>query len=244
MNLCSRLFAGVFVLLSLLTSQLINAQSPNDTVQGPFSTKVDFVSRYLWRGIQLSQSPCVQASAFYSKGNFSLGSWTSYTTGKESLQEFDLIATYSLGNFSLSAIDFFNPNDTLTDNHYFNWKSHQTKHLVECMLAYNGPETFPIQLMVGVAVFGNDRDLNGKNYYSTYVEANYNWNIQDYNVKAFVGLTRDDGFYTQNGFQVINVGVTLTRNIKITDHFNIPVSTSLIANPDRNSVYAVFALSL
>lgn len=112
------------------------------------------------------------------------------------------------------------------------------------MLAYNGPETFPIQLMVGVAVFGNDRDLNGKNYYSTYVEANYNWNIQDYNVKAFVGLTRDDGFYTQNGFQVINVGVTLTRNIKITDHFNIPVSTSLIANPDRNSVYAVFALSL
>jgi hypothetical protein len=67
-------------------------------------------------------------------------------------------------------------------------------------------------------------------------------------VSFFIGA--GDGWYTSDpetgddGFAVCNLGLGITKNIKITDSFNIPVSGQLIYNPDKEQMFLVAGFSL
>ena len=72
-----------------------------------FDLGVDFASRYVWRGLEFSDSPAVQPYAEMTSGNFTLGIWASYETGGQVVgQEFDFYASYSFGAVSLGFIDY------------------------------------------------------------------------------------------------------------------------------------------
>jgi len=45
-------------------------------------------------------------------------------------------------------------------------------------------------------------------------------------------------------FGIVNLGITLAKEIQITDKFSLPVSGSLITNPTAESIFIVFGISL
>nr|MBD3621380.1 hypothetical protein [Sunxiuqinia sp.] len=63
------------------------------------------------------------------------------------------------------------------------------------------------------------------------------------NVDLFLGA--GDGWHTSDGeFNVCNVGIGTSKEIKITDSFSIPVSGAAILNPDTEQFYIVVGISL
>jgi hypothetical protein len=72
-----------------------------------------------------------------------------------------------------------------------------------------------------------------------YFEAGYDFSM--FNI--FIGA--GDGWHTSDGeFGLCNIGIGTTREIKITDVFTIPVSGSVILNPEREQFYVVVGFSL
>ncbi|MFO7864639.1 MAG: hypothetical protein R6U85_11600, partial [Salinivirgaceae bacterium] len=61
-------------------------------------------------------------------------------------------------------------------------------------------------------------------------------------VSAFVGA--GDEVYTTDGeFGIVNVGIGASKEIKITDYFSLPLSGSVILNPESESLFMVVGVS-
>ncbi len=75
----------------------------------------------------------------------------------------------------------------------------------------------------------------------TYVEASYAFS----SAKLFVGA--GNGWYTSKmdkDFSVCNVGLSTSKELKITDSFSIPFTGSVIMNPDKEQLFFVVGISL
>ena len=59
----------LLLLIALCSISTINAQEEPNT---KFDVGVDFASRYIWRGLEFSDSPAVQPYAELTSGNFTL----------------------------------------------------------------------------------------------------------------------------------------------------------------------------
>jgi hypothetical protein len=87
---------------------------------------------------------------------------------------------------------------------------------------------------------------------SKYVELGYKKVYDDMTVNVFIGGTLDDpkqdrgeiGFYGNESNGIINVGLKLAKEIKITDKFSLPIQAQLIANPERERIFMVLGISL
>ena len=219
----------VLVLIAVLSISTMNAQEESSA---SFDIGVDFASRYVWRGLEFSDSPAVQPYAEYSSGNFTLGAWASYETGGQVVgQEFDFYAGYSFGAVSLGFTDYAFPVDGLSDG-YFQIKN----HVGEATISFDGVEKFPLSLMLGVNVYNDDAN-------SVYTEIGYPFTIGETELSAFVGAGNE--IYSVDGeFAVTNFGISAGKDIKMTDSFSLGVSASAIFNPDTEDAYLVFLISL
>jgi len=220
---------AVLVLVAILSISTINAQ---EETKASFDIGVDFASRYVWRGLEFSDSPAVQPYAEYTSGNFTLGAWASYETGGQVVgQEFDFYAGYSFGAVSLGFTDYAFPVDGLSDG-YFQIKN----HVGEATISFDGVEKFPLSLMLGVNVYNDDAN-------SVYTEIGYPFTIGETELSAFVGAGNE--IYSVDGeFAVTNFGISAGKDIKMTDSFSLGVSASAIFNPDTEDAYLVFVISL
>lgn len=196
------------------------------------------------------------------------------TSGTRTGQEADLYLTYTLNQlFTFTLTDYFFPDETSGRNDYFNrnmnWDKinhgdkDQTGHVVEAALTFNGTEKFPISIMFAMNIWGAD----SRKYYeqsgimvpddkivmSKYLEFGYSTEIQGTSLDFFAGLALDNpktdkgeptGFYGQENSGLINLGLTLSNEIQISDKFSLPVSASLITNPEAGNIFMVFAVSL
>ena len=218
------------------------AQEDNSKVSVDISA--DIVSRYVWRGINLSTSPAVQPTLSLNAGNFSIGSWASYTFSPELFQEVDLFLTYSAKYISFTINDYYNPLDTIGfTGDYFHFGNEATRHSLEGMLTLNGPESFPLSLTAGVMFYGNDKNAEGDNMYSTYIELGYAAQIRDIEIKTFAGMTPAQGYYGEKA-GIVNLGITATKNLIITDNFQLPLKGSFIINPQTEKVFFVIGIIL
>ena len=82
-----------------------------------------------------------------------------------------------------------------------------------------------------------------KRAWSSYCEVSYPFSVKDVSMSIEAGFTPWDGMYS-NKFNVVNVGLSATKELKITSNFSLPVFGKLIANPYEEQVYFVFGLSL
>ena len=124
------------LLLTIILS--INLLSAQEESKPSFDIGVDIASRYVWRGLEFSDSPAIQPYAEYNSGNFSLGIWASYETGGQVVgQEFDFYASYAIGAVSIGFTDYTFPVDGMSDG-YFQMKN----HIGEAMLTFEGVEKF------------------------------------------------------------------------------------------------------
>lgn len=241
------------ILTALLISSL-NAFAQDAINPAPKESKsnldlgLDLQSRYIWRGIQLGgNSASAQPWAEFSTGGFSIGAWGAYNMGGDGTagNEADFYASYAFSDaISLTVTDYFFPGEG--SGGYFPYNK---GHVFEAMLTLQGGDSFPIGLSVATNFGGAIKyDDNGdeKSAYSTYVELSYGTSIGDIELGFFAGgvFGDDNGYYLTDGSGVINLGISASKEIKLTDAFSLPVNAAIILNPDSEDLFLTFGFSL
>lgn len=229
----------------------------------------DLMSRYIWRGMDYGNSPAIQPNIAFSWKGLTIGAWGSYAFAKHSIQindstiedagnysEMDLYISYTFKWFTIMAFDYFtinglNPNE---GNRYFDYKNSTTGHTVELCLTFDGPESFPMQIMASTLVYGDDKDKDStgaygygdKNNFSTYFEIGYNINLKRIGVdlKPFIGGIPFGSSWYGPYAGITNIGLTAKKEIPITQQYSLPVQASLVTNPQAQTVFLVFGISL
>lgn len=220
---------------------------------GKLEVKADLMSRYIWRGINSGGNnvPSIQPSITYSVGGFSLGLWGENSIGSDNyLQEVDFVLSYNNEYFGIILTDYFTRNDTAKTNHFFEFDDEKTSHCVEVALFSAPIKELPIGVLFAINVWGADaKNKDGDIYYTSYMELSYEKTIKDTDLKVFLGSTLNkpdeglEGFYKNENNGVINVGFTLSKELKITDKFSVPIQSSFIVNPESENVFMTFGMT-
>ncbi len=209
---------------------------------GRFELGADLYSRYVWRGSDFGNSPAVQPRASYINSGFTLGAWGSYSINSNSMQESDLFVSYDFNAWVTFIItDYFLPNGTSANNNYFDYREDSTGHTFEASAILNAGAGFPVSLLVAYNFYGADPG------HAFYTELGYEGSLKDVGYKVFLGGGTGAYYLADRAgrdFGLVNLGITLSKDIRITDRFELPVSTSLITNPTAESIFIVFGLSL
>jgi hypothetical protein len=228
------------------------------TGKAKFTLGADLVSRYIWRGKDYGNSPAIQPNVAFSVSGFKIGAWGSYgfiyNENSGNYAEVDPFVSYTWKWFTVGITDYFFPNGlTPNDNNrYFNYDSKTTGHTFEACLTFNGPERFPLQFFTGTHIYGADKvkdstgvyGLGTSNNYSTYLELSYPFTVKGIGVKPFIGaIPFGSGWYGPYG-GIVNAGLTVSKSIRITTGFELPVYASVITNPQAQSIFLVFGITL
>lgn len=245
----------------------IKAESGTD---GPaLNFGADMMSRYIWRGYDFGNSPAIQPNICFSWKGLNVGVWGSYAFSMHTVQvndsisedagnysEIDLYISYTFKWFTLLVVDYFEVNGLNANdgNRYFNYNNATTGHTFEGTLSFDGLETFPLQLTANLLFYGDDKNKdstgvygNGtKNNFSAYFEASYTFDISKTGItlKPFIGGTPYGSSWYGSSAGIINVGLTARKTIEITKTYGLPLQVSLITNPQAQSAFIVFGISL
>ena len=224
---------------------------------GQIKIGLDTYTRYIWRGLDFGSAPSFQPYISYTKGGFSLGAWGAFSSsGSRSIGSFDtasgelvsssstfsendLWASYAYttnsGTFTIYFTDYFYPFSNLK---FFDYKDGGS-HVLEAGIGYTGTESFPVTLTAYYNFF-NDPDK------SVYIQASVPFEIDSvYSLTVFAaGTLKESNWYTASKGNLINVGVTVSKTIAVTESFSLPVSASYILNPEIEQSYLIFGVSL
>jgi len=205
---------------------LISAFALSTRAQG-VSTGLDLVSTYVWRGTKLS-GPSIQPFLQWNKSGFTIGSWGS--AGFDGFLEMDLFARYAF-DFGLTAglTDYYFP-----ETNYFDYSKDTGSHGYEVNLGY-ATHGFTIGANYILNKAGGAATTGGDKYF----ELGYSWK----NISIFAGA--GDGWHTPTGeFGVVNLGISATKELPISDTFRIPVKLSAILNPTTKQYYLTAGITL
>mgnify|MGYP001545971921 CR=1 FL=1 len=265
--------AVIFTFIAILTfgSFEINAQDEGKEGIVDLYAGVGLMNRFIWRGMNLGgNSPSIQPYVGMMIKNFEIGVWGAYSVGGEfTNQEFDLYAAYYLfdGALSISVIDYYSASD-IFDYNYFDYNNETTGHFYEAALKFNGTENIPFSFSANMIFYGadvprivddpssDDFNLQDGIQYSNYFELGYTKDVNQLSLNAFLGFTLSNpkkadpetgyagefGFYG-NGPGVIHTGITVSRDIPITEKFSLPLTSSVITNPQSEKVFFLVGFS-
>lgn len=224
-----RLLTGFFMLTA------INVLAQKDI---SLEFQADIFSRHYWRGFVFGNTPAIEPQITLSAGRFSLNLWAAQTIN-ETYSEIDLIPSYSLGNFEISFLDYYNPVQDET-NRFFDFSRTMNRHSGELMLTYNGEGKFPLNLMAATFLYG-DRHLDtDKHMFSTYVQAGLPFSLAGSDAELSVGLSPWESFYSEQ-FAVVHAGLSVSDQIKAGEGVTLPYSLSLFANPSTAEAWVIFS---
>ena len=216
---------GIAILLIAIFAMSFSGVKAQEE-ESPVSVGVDLYSTYVWRGVAYG-GPSLQPWVDFTSGGFSVGAWESqsYDGG----QEMDLYMSYAFDfGLSLGVTDYYYPGTS-----YFDFSDTTGAHGAEINLGFEISDfslsgNYMLNEAGGAGTVGGDM----------YFELGYTLGAVD----LFVGA--GDGWHTSDGeFAVCNVGLGTSKDIKITDTFTVPVSGSVILNPETEQFYIVAGLS-
>jgi uncharacterized protein (TIGR02001 family) len=205
----------------------INAQ---DESSSSFDIGTDLVSNYIWRGSKFGTGPAVQPYIEFSAGNFALGSWGSFGITDNESPEADLYMSYGFDfGLSIGVTDYYYPGSD-----YFDYSTASGSHGLEVNLGYELGN-----LSIGANYMLNEAPTAGTAGGDMYFELGYSFEA----LSLFVG--GGDGWHTSTGdFAICNVGISVSKEIEITEKFSLPLSGSVILNPEQKQFFLVFGISL
>lgn len=220
-----RLCVLATLLLSLVMPSAIKAQ---DKVEA--SVGADVMSKYIWRGLDMSGASIQPYASLDYKG-FSLGGWGSFSIDGEDYKEFDLSLSYSVGGFTFMFTDYWTDYGT----GYFKYKSRNTDHVFNLQAGYDF-DIFSINWDTNLT--GDDYKANGKRAYSSYLEVSVPFSLLTIDWAASAGITPwENEFYGADGFSVICVGLGACREFSIGERLTIPVTLQGMWNPEHKKAY-------
>lgn len=244
----------ILVAISFFAGFIANAQEIEHA--SPFKVTADLVSSYIFRGSMATTGPTpnFQPTLAYTKGKYEIGIWGS-TDFTGSYKEFDPYLFLTTSQFKYGITDY---NWNFDKANYFNYNNNQTAHRIEGTVGFLGTKAFPISINWNTMLYGFDKkpDNLTRQAYSTYVELGYSKGA----TSLFFGFTPWAGLYnnygvtafdpkaTKKNFSVVNIGASITKLMKITETFSLPLKTILIINPSasysRNDfIHLVFGIS-
>jgi uncharacterized protein (TIGR02001 family) len=212
----------VFVLAAVFA---LNVQAQESS----WSIGTDLVSNYIWRGLKFGTGPALQPTLEYSTGGFAIGAWGSYGLTDDEAPETDLYASYNFelsetSSFSVSLTDYYFPGSK-----YFEASSHYFEPAIALGLG-----DFSLSAAYMMSNQSGNEDVE-----DFYLQAGYTIGKVD----LFIG--GGDGQYSTSGnFNISNIGISTSKEIKISDSFSLPVFGSAILNPNAEQFYLVVGISL
>jgi hypothetical protein len=217
-------------LVAVLLHMATNLSAQEEETGPAFNTGTDLVSNYIWRGTKFGVGPAMQPSVSFTAGNFEIGAWGSFNFTSVEAAESDLYLSYSFPfGLSLGLTDYYYPGLK-----FFDYSDTTGSHAFEINAGFSAggfslSANYILNKAGGAASAGGDM----------YFEAGYDFSL--FNI--FVGA--GDGWHTSDGeFGLCNVGLGTGKEIKITDNFSVPVTGSIILNPEREEFYVVVGFSL
>ncbi len=201
------------------------------------SVGIDLVSGYIWRGQDLG-GVSLQPSASIAYKGFSLEAWGSVGIESKDDKELDLTLGYSTGGFSVSITDYwFNSGPG-----YFHYGARNTAHLWEGQIGY---DFGPLAVNWYTNFAGADGwNKKGDRAYSSYISLAAPFKLGGLDWTAEVGATPwATDFYDASGFAVCDVSLGVSKEIKITDSFSLPLFAKATWNPRTEGAYFVAGIS-
>lgn len=218
---------------------LVSSSTLSPTASAQVNIGADLVSRYVWRGTDFGESFSIQPTLEYSAGTFVAGTWASYAVVPDGagFNEHDLYLSVSVGAFSVGVTDYYFP--TPEGPGFFNFENEgQGGHQIEPFASFTGPEAFPITLYGAVFVYNEPEN-------SVYLEASYPFTVEGVDMGITAGMTpMESAFYGTSKAGLINVGLSASKAVPITDEFALPIGVSYIINPYTERTFLVFGISI
>ena len=186
------------------------------------SVSVDMTNKYVWRGADLGGFS-IQPNISTEVGPVEVGVWSSYALNDNSLSELDLYVSGSIGSFDLAVTNYYFPGAT-TDG----------------ALDFAGGSLTGLEGSIGTTL--GSFSIMGAYFFDgedTYVEVGYP--LAGFDVAIGAG---DTGYSMDGEFALVNVSLSTGKDIKITEDFSLPLSGSLIYNPDTDIMYVAVGVSL
>lgn len=224
----------IFFLLANLFVLNVSAQKA-DTC---FYVQMDFATRWIWRGVSYSEAPVVQPSFGYQTDKMNLSIWGSYPIERRAYSEIDFMAEYEvLPSLKLGLVDYFAINDSIGAKHgFFNMKRETTSHMLDIYGIYQPLEKIPLSFLCSLWFWGADRDSEGKQNMSSYLEGKYERSLGRIVTSCFAGMTLGKGFYASHA-AVVNLGVGISKPITLGGVITIPAKIEFVLNPELQNAY-------
>ncbi|MEX2600604.1 MAG: hypothetical protein WD355_03080 [Balneolaceae bacterium] len=215
--------------LKILLLTLVTLSISTVELKAQVDIGVDVMNRYVWRGFQFGAGPSIQPGIAYTTGNLEVGFWGAFdTTGDEDGTEFDIYASYTVGDLSIVVTDYSFPTSGV------NYFSDNDVHFIEGGLSYGGSEEFPVTVSANMFLVNDD---DNSLYFELGVPAGA--------VDLWIGGTPDkSGQYGTTKAGILNIGLGTGRTIEVTDTFSFDLSGSVITNPYHEDMYLVFGISI
>ena len=141
----------------------------------------------------------------------------------------------STTSLALTVTDYYFP----TDSDWLNFDGDgEGAHWIEIMGAVTLPESFPVTLAAAFMVH-NDPDN------SLYLEGALPFSLGDVELGLTLGVVAGmSGFYGVESTSLVNMGLSASKDLQITEQFSLPLSAAYIMNPTTEKTYLVFGFSL
>jgi hypothetical protein len=226
---------GFVLFILFLGSSSLFAQT--DTIP-KFSTAVsaDLVSHYIWRGQDLGHTPSFQPGLSATWKDFTLGFWGAYRLGGSGDHETDFYLEKTIGPATFSIWDYWIYSESGSNN-YFDYNKNTTSHQLEAEILLSGGEKLPFNLLGCYNFYGADPSK------SMYLELQYLHSFGTFDTQVFAGFQPKGEFYASKA-AFVNLGCSVTKAVQLTKKWAIPVSLSLITNPDAQKVYLVAGITI
>ena len=214
---------------------------PTSSFGQSFSVGADFMSRYVWRGVDFGESLSIQPTLEFSAGDFAIGSWASYSIAADGAgaNEHDLYLGYSFGGFYFGVTDYYFPGPGALA--FSNFDSDGAgAHWIELNASVGGTDDFPLSISGNIFVHNDTQN-------SIYLEIGYPFTVEDVDLGVALGIVpQESAFYGTSSFGITVLGLSASKEVPITDTFSIPLSVMYAINPTPGAArsFLVFGVSL
>ncbi|KAF0238796.1 MAG: hypothetical protein FD181_797 [Prolixibacteraceae bacterium] len=212
--------------LLMIMTFVPGAKAQEEEKASSWNAGLDIYSSYIWRGSKFGTGPAIQPSVKFTTGGLTIGVWGSFDAA--GYAETDPYISYSFPfGLSIGVTDYYYP--TLGGSFFSD-----SSHAAEINLGY----TFK-SLSFSANYILNEAPVPASSGADLYFQAGYAF--ENFNISIGAG----NGWHTSDTeFNICHVTIGTTKTIEITDKFSIPVSGSVVLNPDKEQLFVVVGISL
>ncbi|MCQ2204603.1 MAG: hypothetical protein MJZ15_09205 [Bacteroidales bacterium] len=204
------------------------------------SVGADLVSRYVWRGMDQASGVSVQPAFGLAIKGLSLSAWGNCSVSNVEVDEIDLTLSYAAGDhFTFGLTDYFWMGASADYGKYAD------DHFFELNLAYYVSDKVPLSIAWNTMLMGGksgELDEDGDRMFSTYVNLGYAFDVHGVALEPAIGFNLWESQY-HDKFSVMDITLKASKEIKITEHYSLPVFAQVIVSPAKDKAHLVFGIS-